>query len=502
MKQPSDLVISLFDAALLRTASVLVPSLHREEWRREWSAELWHVRRSYAGIDDTFSWESQREITAFCLGAFPDALCLRSQPAKGINAPIHVHGSAAHTLLWLSAALALCFVVSRLLPGIQAENEAANYQIKPSVLLVREAVTSSTTPSISAALYQNWKSTNQRFFQELAFYRIARETADAGPVSLSLKVAHSTGNLFQLLGLPIDYADRFDDADRSLPAVILSHDTWMRSFAGDPHIAGRVLRIGRTRVRIAGIAPAGGWQLPGTPDAWLLESDTQIASGSASRTYGYLFAQLSPRGLASMSGPGISISARNQDGAEIDLYGTRILAPVEGPWGIYEFAIFLALVALPAVISVSLGDSHVSSHRPSTKQRLSRILFFTAKFLLIAAIGFSASLDLAYSNTVGYSPLAECLQLLWCFTICLFGFRWAVADQRKRCPVCLRRVSNPATVGLASRTFLGWNGTEMMCMGGHALLHVPSLPTSWFGGQRWLYLDSSWDFLFADSCVY
>ncbi len=136
------------------------------------------------------------------------------------------------------------------------------------------------------------------------------------------------------------------------------------------------------------------------------------------------------------------------------------------------------------------------------KQRLNRALFLGAKFALIAAIGFAASLDLAYSNTLGYSPFAECLQLLWCFTICLFGFRWAIADQRKRCPVCLRRVTNPATVGLASRTFLGWNGTEMICMGGHALLHVPSLPTSWFSGQRWLYLDSSWEFLFADSYVY
>jgi len=502
MKQPSDLVISLFDAALLRTASVLVPSLQREEWRREWSAELWHVRRSYAGIDNTFSLESQREITAFCLGAFPDALCLRTQPAKGIAAPVHVHGSAPHTLLWLSAALTLCFVISRLLPGVQAENDAAQYQIKPGVLLVSEAVASGAAPSISATLYQNWKATRQRFFRELAFYRIARETADAGTISLSLNVAHSTENLFRLLDLPIKYADGSDDAEGNLPAIILSHDTWMRSFAGNPHVAGHVLRIGHTRVRIAGVAPAGGWQLPGRPDAWLLESNAQIAAGSASRTNGYLFARLSPRGLASMSGSGISISARNQDGTEIDLYGASIPAPVEGPWGIYEFAIFLALVALPAIISVSLGETHVSSHRPSTKQRLSRILFFTAKFLLIAAIGFSASLDLAYSNTIGYSPFAECLQLLWCFTICLFGFRWAVADQRKRCPVCLRRVSNPATVGLASRTFLGWNGTEMICMGGHALLHVPSLPTSWFGGQRWLYLDSSWDFLFADNGVY
>jgi hypothetical protein len=34
-------------------------------------------------------------------------------------------------------------------------------------------------------------------------------------------------------------------------------------------------------------------------------------------------------------------------------------------------------------------------------------------------------------------------------------------------------------------------------MGGHTLLHVPSLPTSWFSSQRWMFLDSSWEFLFA-----
>jgi hypothetical protein len=31
------------------------------------------------------------------------------------------------------------------------------------------------------------------------------------------------------------------------------------------------------------------------------------------------------------------------------------------------------------------------------------------------------------------------------------------------------------------------------------LLHIPGLPTSWFSTQRWLYLDTSWDFLFAAS---
>lgn len=498
MKHPSGVAVSMINTALLSTASLLVPAAQREDWRREWSAELWHVRRSFVSIDETFSWEAQREIASFSLGAFSDALYLRIQPGKASTAHAHIHGSAAQTLLWLSAALALCFVISRLLPGVEAESEASRYQIKPGVLLVREAASSASDASISGALYQNWKTTRQRFFDELAFYRVSRETASAGRTSMPWNVAYATTNLFDLLGLPISYADPADETDRDLPSVILSHDLWMRSFAGDPHIAGHLLRIGHTQARISGVAPAGAWQLPGSPDAWLMESDSQLAS----RASGYLFAQLSVRGQAAMTGPGIFISALNQDDIAIDLYGAPIVAPVEGSWGICEFALFLALVALPAVTSVSLGDSHVSAHRPSPRQRLNRILFLGAKFALVAAIGIAASLDLAYSNTIGYSPFAECLQLLWCFTICLFGFRWAVADQRKRCPVCLRRVTNPATVGLASRTFLGWNGTEMICMGGHALLHVPSLPTSWFSGERWLYLDSSWEFLFADSYVY
>lgn len=501
MKSPGDQVFSLFDSTLLRAASLLVPSYQREDWRREWHAELWHVRRSCIGTDNSLSWDAHREITGFCLGAFPDALCLRSQPAKSSSAHVHVHGSAAQTLLWLSAALALCFIISRLLPGVEAENEAARYQIKPGVLLVNETAASSS-PSISTALYHNWKTSPQRFFEDIAFYRVSREKADTDLASKPWNIAHSSANLFFLLGLPIRYADQLSTRDSNLPSLVLSHDLWMSSFAGDPRIAGRVIRIGSTRARITGVAPAGSWQLPGAPDAWVLESNARFQSEAPSTAKGYLLVQLSPRGQAAMSEPSISVSALNPNGIEIDLVGTPIVATIEGVRSIFEFALFLALVALPAVISVSLGESDVTSHRPSFRQRISRILFLAAKFTLVAAISFCASLDLAYGSTIGYSSLAECSQLLWCFTICLFGFRWAVADQRQRCPVCLRRVTNPASVGLASRTFLGWNGTEMMCVGGHALLHVPSLPTSWFGGQRWLYLDSSWDFLFADSHTY
>jgi hypothetical protein len=150
---------------------------------------------------------------------------------------------------------------------------------------------------------------------------------------------------------------------------------------------------------------------------------------------------------------------------------------------------------------VSLADYGYSLHKPSSKNKLCRWAFMSMKIGLLLPLVYLSSVDLAYWHTTYYSNSSEYAQLILSFSICLFGLRWALLDQRQRCPVCLRRVSNPARVGYASRTFLAWYGMELICTEGHTLLHVPGMPTSWFGTQRWLYLDTSWEFLFAGSSV-
>jgi len=499
MKSPSNVAFSALQRTMLHTASFLVPATERPEWNSEWFAELWHVRSSYADIDETISFQGHCDIARFCCGAFADALCVRELATKSVVRRAHIHGSAAQTLLWLAIILLICLFITSFLPGMQAEREASRFQISPNALLIAESADNSTKPSIAAGLYLDWKTARQRFFLDLAFYHVTPESIQSGSSRVSWNVARSSTNLFALLGLPLLHAT---SDESGLPRVILSHDAWMRSFGGDPEVAGRVLRVGQINATIAGVAPSGSWRLPGSPDVWLLQPDTQIASDLSRKTLGYVVAQLSPRGQVAMQQSGSGISARNLEDLLIDLSATPLSAPVEGPWSLYEFALFLALVALPAVTSVSLGETHLTARRPSVRETLRRSFFLTGKLILIAGIGLFASCDIAYCITFSYSPAAECLQLVSCFAICLFGFRWALADQRHRCPVCLRRVTNPASVGLASRTFLGWNGTEMICMGGHTLLHVPALPTSWFSNQRWLYSDSSWQFLFADSGIY
>jgi len=395
--------------------------------------------------------------------------------------------------------LAVCVVLAILLPGVAAERDPARFQVNPGVILIQtSASTNQFAPTISPALFRDWKGARQRYFDEFAFYRTMHETASISSRRAGWSVTHASPNLFSLLGLQLPFQPAGSADQAALPAVILSHDAWRRDFAYDPEIAGRVIRIGNHTARIAGVMPYGMWRLPGNPDAWLLEPDSLLAKASP-RARGYLVAHLSALGQDWMHGGWVPIIVRAAEDEDEQYYGVSFASRLQGPWAIYQFAMILALLALPAVTSVTMGESNYSSHRPSRKRTLVRWAFLLAKFALVAAIGYFASLDLAWWNASNYSPFAEFAQLVWAFTICLFGFRWALSDQRQRCPVCLRRVTHPAQVGLASRTFLGWNGTEMICMGGHTLLHVPSLPTSWFSGQRWMYLDTSWEFLFADS---
>ena len=500
MKPSSDRALRAVQNGLLRAASLMVPAGERSEWQREWRAELWHVRRSLCRAG-AFSWPVQREITAFCLGSFHDAFYLRRESRPAHQPAERVSGAAGQCILRLCTLLAVCVILAQLLPGVRAVRDPSRFQVSPGLILIQNSPSSDTfAPSVSADLFRDWKGARQRYFDEFAFYRTVRETASAPlPHSGGWSVAHASLNLFSLLGFELPFDSDLAAGDRDLPAAILSQESWRRDFAADRGVAGRIIRIGNRLAKIAGVMPYGMWRLPGEPDAWLLEPDGQLIAGADAGARGYLIAHLSPRGQAEMHGDCISIAVRGADYDAPELYGVSFANRLQGPWAAFGLALFLALVALPAVTSVSMGESNYSSHRPSRRRTLIRWTFLLTKFMLVATISYFASLDLAWWNSSNYSPLAEMAQFMWCFSIALFGFRWALSDQRQRCPVCLRRVTHPAQVGLASRTFLGWNGTEMMCMGGHTLLHVPSLPTSWFSGQRWLYLDTSWEFLFADS---
>jgi len=508
MKPASNWTHHLLHFGLLRTASLIVPTPQRAEWWREWRGELWHVQQACAP-DGVCSWRGDQQATAFCLGAFQDALCVRQAGRQRKLRLADMVGTPAQCLLILVFILATSYAIALLLPGVRAERSLWPRKVNPNLVLIQqEGATDDSQPTISPMEFGAWEGRKQKYFDGFAFYRITAETVN--PQSLSNEphpwsvwaVGHASSNLFTLLGLPIQFSDFTDPSlnggpsdSSQIPDVILSEKVWKRDFGADPHVAGNIMQLGPRMVRIAGVAADGSLSLPGRVDVWELQPDPQFGAEAP----GFVVAHLTPFGAAEMWTQCVHITANGPGNSEQGFLGISLEEWKPAPGTLYLFALFLALLALPAITSVSLGECSLNPENTSWTKKLYRWSFLTAKIALLLPIVYFVAFDLAYGCTTFGRERAVYIQLVSTFAMCLFGMRWVLKDQRQRCPVCMRRVTHPAQVGQASRTFLDWNGTEMMCMGGHTLLHVPSLPTSWFGSQRWLYLDTSWEFLFASS---
>jgi hypothetical protein len=154
--------------------------------------------------------------------------------------------------------------------------------------------------------------------------------------------------------------------------------------------------------------------------------------------------------------------------------------------------VFIASLTVPATTSLALGECPANPNSPARARRFRRWMFLGLKFSLIVPIVFCGTLDLApIVSATGLQPHATLVGYV-------LAFRWALVDQRRRCPVCLRLLANPASIGQPAHTFLDWYGTELFCIKGHGLLHVPSIAAT-YSTQRWLDLDASWSGLFQGS---
>jgi len=167
------------------------------------------------------------------------------------------------------------------------------------------------------------------------------------------------------------------------------------------------------------------------------------------------------------------------------------------PFSIFLFALLMACISLPATTALRLGEYPARRYRIPLGVSIRRWAFLLAKLLLVLVIVGSWSAVAAFGFTAVGSSASLYIQLSTTFAGFLAALRWIFQDQRRRCPVCLRLLSNPARVGQPSCNFLAWCGTELICQNGHGLLHIPELPTSWFSTQRWLDLDASWASLFS-----
>jgi hypothetical protein len=485
---------------ILRCAAWLVPGRERTEWLAEWQAELWHVWRAYGG-GSRGCFRGGREVTGFCIGAFHDAFWLRWNNPHSIPRRAYRAGSASRCLLSLAVWTAIGLVVCLSLPGARKALERSPYREGDGLVMISEGGYSGTqSPTIRLQDYQSWKLSTRRLFTGLAFYQpLLRRVPIAGHPSAELSIGRASDNLFKVLNMPLSAGEPTPSNAQYTARLFLNKEAWRRVFGADPLMMGRIIGIAGQRVLIAGVVPQSSWQLPGRVDAWLLE-DEQHLGATALNSRGFVLAHLRTAEVSPRSGGWQSMTVDSEDGVRGRFDCISLATRSRQPCSIFLFTLIVAFIALPATTALPLGE--YPSHRGQLPRtvRARRWIFLLSKFVLLVPLVFLVSVDVAYgidflSSTTTY------VQLGLSFFGLLFGFRWILQDQRKRCPVCLRVLSSPARVGESSRNFLAWNGTELICADGHGLLHIPELPTSWFDTQRWLYLDASWGSLFSDACL-
>jgi hypothetical protein len=466
--------------AILRTAALLLPEQQRAEWFAEWRSELWHAWQSPSGTN----------LIAYCLGGFKDAYWLRrfgpmprsygilhldvpAPPAvtQSFPAPpgLHFLKSPAQCLSLLAALAAASVAVAFLLQPARDVMLASSYPDVRGLLLISpwgkgyEAGIANGLvdpyPTVSVDQFRQWKTSPMPELAGLAFYLPQVMRTDIPPGHLS--VARTSADLFALLHIPLPKN-----------GLILNNSAWRRHFHSDPHVVGQVVWVGAQKVQVAGILPAGQWKLPGHFDAWLIEDERSLTR-LPPEAMCFVLARVTDQALGDHGFPDgylnyVWLAERN-----------RSLLPALLP------LLLMGALLVPVTTFFSLGDY------PSRRSGPRRWMFLAAKIALILPTTLFGALDLASIGPHFLPFVAQFLLFSW-----VFALRWALTDQRRRCPVCLRLLANPVRIGQSSRMLLEWHGTELMCLRGHGLLHVPDRPAIWFTHQRWTDFDPSWSSLF------
>lgn len=479
---------------ILGTASLLVPRYQREEWAREWKAELWHVCNTFTerGMN------SRREVLGFAVGSLADAWCIRYQGIQARRGYALQKASAcrcaAILMGWIFAGLIVCAV----LPGARQALLSACCRARSDLVAISaEGFAGTQFPTIRLATWREWQADTRGLFSEVAFYRVsAKRVRIAGSCSAHIPLAMATPNMLQLLKVGVEQFEEPGSATPTGAQLFLTRTVWQNMAGTGAGLGARNVEVAGQDVQLAGILEDDDSRLPGGAQGILLETPTMLQS-LPENSRGFVVASMR-HSESDHFRRGWAYLLDRSDSTENAYACIRLSYLEREPISVFLLALLLAVIALPATTPLQVGDYPRSSCSLSFTTNLRRRGLLAIKFLLVTSAVGIWSIALPYGLGAFSLSTSIYLQLATSFPALLFAYRWALHDQRNRCPDCLRRLSNPVRVGQPSCNFLSWNGTELICTVGHGLLHIPELPTSWCSTQRWLSLDSSWLCLFRE----
>lgn len=266
--------------------SILVPAAVREEWLREWQAELhWQYSQGPSPI----------LILARLLGALPDAVILRiqhwnlpmliqdlkfatrrlvSQPAFTLTATL----TLALGIGALTAVFSICYsVLVEPLPFQDPDRLIVIWEQNPERGWYQETA--------APANFYDWKARSKTVkMMGASSWRPSLKPLTIRGETEMVKAHSVTGDFFTVFGVPAYLGRTFsrDETWSTSEAVaVLSYTSWQRRFGGKPDTLGDSVRLGDQEYRIVGVMPAS-FSIPGVetefwvPFRWNPEVQSQV----------------------------------------------------------------------------------------------------------------------------------------------------------------------------------------------------------------------------------
>jgi hypothetical protein len=490
---------------LIRAASWLVPSAVREDWLCEWEAEFAYVRHVLERR------ETSRKLWRFAFGSFKDALWSKRNHIEWDRPGYRRRDSPRFCLSLLLLLVAAVCVASLGLPVTRAVITPLPYANADRIATIAQGgIPVSVRSSIKREWVRLWRH-ESRTIQDLATY-IWKKTdhAHREPVL----EAQVSPNFFELLGARTDHGHLFQSssikiaqngvrrdelltcpgsARRTLCAsdaengVVLSYDFFERASRDHWINADQSINLGGRNYPVIGVLEKGFWFLSRDIGVWAIDDSSSARTGVVARIR-------ADSTKESVEAEFISILQNaGLEGWNSLIDVSMVQQRVRDVFISFGFGVGMAAIITGVALRFRIALFE--------KGGLLQAAFFCAKtglaLLAVLLVGLEFTHAPAITMTGGTDLWAEPLST-WLFLMTSMGvLAWSMLDQRRRCRVCLRKLGLAAHVGCPGCLLLNWAGTELVCMDGHGMLHVPEMNASWNEPERWTELDESWVGLFA-----
>jgi putative ABC transport system permease protein len=263
-RNPVALVLCLM---IVRLFGWVVPSASRENWRREWEAEVrhrWHVLESRQHLD----WRTKMDLVGRVLGALPDAAWLRRQftadaevvhdVRHGLRMLRKSPGFSASAVFILALGIAgtvsiaslLDTLIFRPLPYANAERVVTVWQ--------RHAARNQVREDVAPANFLDWRERARSFEAIAGVIPYSFDYTGGGEPEVFFGAQVTTG-FWDALGVRPVLGRGFlpeEHASGGRRAVIISSGLWQRKFGGDPTIVNRAISLDGEPWTIVGVLPA------------------------------------------------------------------------------------------------------------------------------------------------------------------------------------------------------------------------------------------------------